>query len=54
MNDYSQFAIATEEIVTPASQARVDDWRLLRCLALPARMNDPKGGAVWRALGHPR
>jgi DNA polymerase-3 subunit epsilon len=50
MNDYSHFAIATEEVVTPASRARVGDWRLLRRLALPARLNDPQGGAIKCAL----
>ena len=50
MNDYSHFAITTEEIVAPASRAHANNWRLLRRLALPARLNDPKGGTIRRAL----
>lgn len=50
MNDYSHFSVTTEQIVAPTSQVRVKDWRLLRRLALPVRMNDHQGGTIKRAL----
>lgn len=50
MNDYEHFAIGTDRILQSAAQAHADDWRLLRRLALPRRLNDSRGGTVKRAL----
>lgn len=50
MNDYSHFAVASEEILTPAARGRANEWRLLRRLVLPRRLNDQRGGAIKRAL----
>ena len=50
MNDFSHFAISAEDVVQSGSQARVDDWRLLRRLALPRRLNNSRHGPVKRAL----
>ena len=50
MNDHTHFAIAAEDVLMPASRDRADDWRLLRRLALPVRMNNPRGGAINRAI----
>lgn len=50
MNDHSHFSIATEDVMQSGAQASKDDWRLLRRLALPRRLNDPRGGAIKRAL----
>lgn len=50
MNDYSLFAVATEEMMTPAALARANDWRLLNRLVLPCRLNDQRGGPIKRAL----
>jgi hypothetical protein len=51
MNDYSHFAIKAEDIVMPTANAHSDEWRLLRRLALPARLNDPQGGTVIYLVG---
>lgn len=50
MNDYSIFAVETDEVVTPVSLTRPDSWRLLRRLCLPSKLNEPKRGAIKRAL----
>jgi DNA polymerase-3 subunit epsilon len=50
MNDYSHFAIKVEDIVMPTANAHSDEWRLIRRLALPPRLNNPQGGTVKRAL----
>jgi DNA polymerase III subunit epsilon len=50
MNDFGLFAIATERVIQSGAAAQSDDWRLLRRLALPRCLNDPRGGTVKRAL----
>lgn len=50
MNDHSLFAIGAEHVIQSGAQAHADDWRLLRRLALPRRLNDSRGGTVKRAL----
>jgi DNA polymerase-3 subunit epsilon len=50
LNDYSYFTLPTKEIVTPAARGHANDWRLLRRLVLPPRMNEPQGGTIKRAL----
>ncbi|AWZ20543.1 DNA polymerase III subunit epsilon [Roseovarius sp. TM1035] len=50
MNDYSLFAIDEKHVVQPAAHECEDDWRLLRRLALPRRLNNPHGGTVKHAL----
>lgn len=50
MNDYGFYAVTTERVVQAGAEARSDDWRLLRRLALPRRLNDPRSGTVKRAL----
>lgn len=50
MNDHSLFAIGAEHVIQSGAQAHAGDWRLLRRLALPRRLNNPRGGAVKHAL----
>lgn len=50
MNDYSLFAIGAEHVIQSGAQTHTDNWRLLRRLALPGRLNNPRGGAVKHAL----
>lgn len=50
MNDHSHFSIATEDVMQSGSKASKDDWRLLLRLALPRRLNNPRGGTIKRAL----
>ncbi|MEX0328913.1 MAG: 3'-5' exonuclease [Ruegeria sp.] len=50
MNDYSLFAIVPESVVQSGAEARSNDWRLLRRLALPRCLNNPRGGVVKHAV----
>ena len=50
MNDFSHFSIAAEDVVQSDVQARTNDWRLLRRLALPVKLNGSRGGPVKHAL----
>ncbi|MEO9781614.1 MAG: 3'-5' exonuclease [Sedimentitalea sp.] len=50
MNDHSLFAIRADQVIQTAAHTHVDDWRLLRRLALPHRLNNPHGGAVKHAF----
>ena len=50
MTDHSHFSIATADVMQSAAQASKDDWRLLRRLVLPRRLNDQRGGPIKRAL----
>ncbi|QJF51100.1 3'-5' exonuclease [Roseobacter ponti] len=50
MNEYSHFSVAVEDVVSPETVVQNTDWRLLRRLALPRRLNNPGGGTVKHAL----
>lgn len=50
MNDYELFEFNSDDLIKPQSSVDSADWRLLRRLSLPERINDPQGGAIKRAL----
>ncbi len=50
MNDHNLFGFETDDVIKPQSSVNSADWRLLRRLSLPSRLNDPQGGPIKRAL----
>jgi len=50
MNEYSHFALDECEVSRSQSAATIGQWRLLRCLRLPERFNDPTDGLIKRAV----
>ncbi len=50
MNQYSHFAIEEAELIRQDAPVDPAQWRLIRRLHIPNKFNDPKGGAIKRAL----
>ena len=50
VTNYSIFAVETDQIVREDVSSNAEQWRLLRRLKLPDRINDPLGGAVKKAV----
>jgi len=50
MNDFEIFALPLAKLIAPTAEQHVGDWRLLRRLRLPPRLNRPGGGIIKRGL----
>jgi DNA polymerase-3 subunit epsilon len=46
MNDFDIFSLPKTAIMAPTAADQADDWRLLRRLCLPPRLNQPGGGTI--------
>jgi len=50
MNDFEIFALPLAKLIAPTAEQHVGDWRLLRRLCLPPRLNRPGAGIIKRGL----